>query len=164
MPIISALLARRLQLATLAEIGGEGDDLRAELGLQPLQDDGGVEPARIGKHHLLDVFPLRHAGPRLSMIPKAASFRTDHATRLWSLLRHGQAPDFRALIFRKGGADKRRTGFGQVEHWRWTEREGRRALLAGRRPLDYRLRQIRSRSHAFHSRHDHYSSSSRSPR
>ena len=48
------LLARRLQLLALAEIGGEGDDL-APIGLlQPFQDDRGVEPAGISEHHLLD--------------------------------------------------------------------------------------------------------------
>src|SRR5665254_17381 len=41
------LLARRLEFLALAEIGGEGDDLAAIGGLQPLQDDRGVEPARI---------------------------------------------------------------------------------------------------------------------
>ena len=60
MPIISALLPRRLELAALAEIGGEGDDLGAEFGLQPFQDDGGVEAAGIGEHDLLDVFCFRH--------------------------------------------------------------------------------------------------------
>src|SRR5690606_16399062 len=59
------LLARRLQLAALTEIGGEGHHLRAELRLEPFQDDRGVEPARIGKHHLLDVFPLGHGFPAL---------------------------------------------------------------------------------------------------
>ncbi len=54
------LLARRLELLALAEIGREGDDLRAVGALQPFEDDRGVEPARIGKHHLLDV---RHGNP-----------------------------------------------------------------------------------------------------
>ena len=47
------LLARRLELLALAEIGGEGHDLGAIFGLQPFQDDRGVEPARIGEHDLL---------------------------------------------------------------------------------------------------------------
>ena len=48
-------LPRRLELLALAEIGGEGHDL-ARIGLlQPFEDDRGVEPAGIGKHHLLDV-------------------------------------------------------------------------------------------------------------
>ena len=49
------LLARGLELLTLAEIGGEGHDLAAVGGLQPLQDDRGVEAAGIGEHHLLHV-------------------------------------------------------------------------------------------------------------
>src|SRR5262249_47295809 len=47
-----ALLARGLNLLALAEVGGEGDHLAAIRGLQPLQDDGGVEAAGIGQHHL----------------------------------------------------------------------------------------------------------------
>ena len=50
------LVARGRQLLALAEIGREGDDLGAVGLLQPLQDDRGVEPARIGEHHFL------HAG------------------------------------------------------------------------------------------------------
>ena len=55
------LLARGLELLALAEIGGEGHDLAAIGGLQPLQDDRCVEAARIGEHHLLDV--LAHENP-----------------------------------------------------------------------------------------------------
>src|SRR6185437_11337475 len=40
------LLARRLELLALAEIGGEGDNLAAIGGLQPLQDNRGIEPTR----------------------------------------------------------------------------------------------------------------------
>ena len=43
---------RRLDLLALAEIGGEGDDFGAIFGLQPFQDDRGVEPARISEHDL----------------------------------------------------------------------------------------------------------------
>ena len=53
------LLARRLQLLALAEIGGEGHHLGAVGRLQPLQDDRRVEAAGIGEHDLLDV---RHWG------------------------------------------------------------------------------------------------------
>ena len=45
----------RLDLLALAEVGGEGDDLRPVLGLQPLQDDRGVEAAGIGEDDFLDV-------------------------------------------------------------------------------------------------------------
>ncbi len=55
------LLAGRLQLAALSQIGGEGDNLRAILGLQPLEDDGGIEPARIGEDDFLDLL-LGHGG------------------------------------------------------------------------------------------------------
>jgi hypothetical protein len=46
------LLACRLEFFALAEIGGEGHHFGAEFGLQPFQDDRGVEAARIGKHDL----------------------------------------------------------------------------------------------------------------
>ena len=48
------LLARRLELLALAEIGGEGDDLAPIGFLKPFQDDRGVEPAGISEHHLFD--------------------------------------------------------------------------------------------------------------
>jgi hypothetical protein len=47
------LLARGLQLLALAEIGGEGHHLAAILGLQPFQDDRGVETAGIGENDFL---------------------------------------------------------------------------------------------------------------
>ncbi len=50
------LVARGLELLALAEVGREGDDLAAIGGLQPLENDRGVEPARIGEHDFLDVF------------------------------------------------------------------------------------------------------------
>ncbi len=56
------LLARGRQFLALAEIGGEGHDLAGVGLLQPFEDDGGVEPARIGEHHLLDVFAFGHEG------------------------------------------------------------------------------------------------------
>ena len=68
------LLARRLQFLALAEIGGEGHHLRAVGGLQPLEDDRGVEPAGIGKHDLLDVRHCR-GFPRRGIWPVAA-YRT----------------------------------------------------------------------------------------
>src|SRR6185437_698901 len=43
------------QLLALAEIGGEGHHLAAIGRLQPLQDDRGVEAARVGQHDLLDI-------------------------------------------------------------------------------------------------------------
>ena len=47
-------LARRSKLFALAEIGGEGHHLAARRGLQPLQDDRGIEPAGISQHDFLD--------------------------------------------------------------------------------------------------------------
>jgi hypothetical protein len=44
----------RLEFVALAEVGGEGHDLAGVGLLQPFEDDRGVEPARIGEHHLLD--------------------------------------------------------------------------------------------------------------
>ena len=62
-------LARRLELLALAEIGGEGDHLAAIGGLQPLQDDRGVEPARIGEHDLLELaFAMRCRPFRLTVL------------------------------------------------------------------------------------------------
>jgi hypothetical protein len=75
------LLARRLELVALAEIGSEGDDLATIRGLQPLQDDRGIEPARIGEHDLFHLalfgIALRHsavagdAGPPPGVVGKA---------------------------------------------------------------------------------------------
>ena len=48
------LFARRLELLALAEVGGEGHDLRAVFGLQPFENDRGVQPARIGEDDALD--------------------------------------------------------------------------------------------------------------
>ncbi len=56
------LCTRRTELFALAEIGGEGHDLAAIGRLQPLQDDGGVEPAGIGQDDLLDVALLVGSG------------------------------------------------------------------------------------------------------
>ena len=44
----------RLHLLSLADVGGEGDDLRVVAVLKPAQDDRGVEPAGVGEHDLLD--------------------------------------------------------------------------------------------------------------
>ena len=45
---------RGLDLLALAQVGGEGHDLCAQLGLQPLDDSGAVEPARVGQNDFLD--------------------------------------------------------------------------------------------------------------
>ena len=53
------LLAGGLQFAALAQVGGEGHDFGAIFGLQPFEDDRGVETARIGEDDFLH-FLLRH--------------------------------------------------------------------------------------------------------
>ena len=53
MPSNIGLFARRFELLALAEIGGEGHHFAAELGLQPLEDDRGIEAAGIGEHDFL---------------------------------------------------------------------------------------------------------------
>src|SRR3712207_6884196 len=50
----TTLFRSRLQLLPLAEIGRERHHLAPVGGLQPLQDDRGVKPARIGEHDLLN--------------------------------------------------------------------------------------------------------------
>ena len=47
--------ARRFNLFTLADIGGEGYNFGIVLILQPAQNDRGVEPARIGENDFFDV-------------------------------------------------------------------------------------------------------------
>ncbi len=74
------LLARRPQLLALAQVGGEGHHLRAVLGLQPLQDDGGVQPAGIGEHDLLDGTGVGH-GEILTTAGRARAFKGAWAAR-----------------------------------------------------------------------------------
>ena len=50
------LAAGGFEFLALAEIGGEGDDLAAVGGLQPAQDDAGVQAAGVGEHDLADRF------------------------------------------------------------------------------------------------------------
>ena len=47
------LLAGGFQFLALTKIGGKGDDLAAIFGLQPFQDDGCVQTARIGEDDFL---------------------------------------------------------------------------------------------------------------
>ncbi len=56
------LLAGRLQFAALAKIGREGHDFGLVFGLEPFEDDGGVEAAGIGEDDFLDFLP-GHDGP-----------------------------------------------------------------------------------------------------
>ena len=55
MPNLQRLLARRLEFFALADVGRERDDFGVVVVLQPLQDDGGVEAARVGEHDFLDI-------------------------------------------------------------------------------------------------------------
>ncbi len=59
-PKLQRLTPRRLQFLALAEIGGKGHDLAVIHVLQPLQDDRGIQAARIGQH---DFFDIRHNIP-----------------------------------------------------------------------------------------------------
>lgn len=51
---LQRLGTRRLEFLTLAEVGGEGHYLALVGVLQPLEDDRGVETARVGEHGFLD--------------------------------------------------------------------------------------------------------------
>ena len=53
------LLARRFQFLALTQIGGKGNDLAAIFGLQPFQDDRGVQTARIGENDFLRLLHQR---------------------------------------------------------------------------------------------------------
>lgn len=67
-------LARRFQLFALAEVSGEGHHFAIVGLLQPFQDDGGVEAARIGQHDLLDF--IRH-----DVVPRSDGDRIGHHVR-----------------------------------------------------------------------------------
>ena len=62
------LLARRLQLFALADVGGEGHHLALVGVLQPTEDDRGVEAAGIGQNDLLDA--AAHNGSREDYVTK----------------------------------------------------------------------------------------------
>jgi len=47
--------ARRLDLLALADVCGEGDHLALVVLFQPLEDDGGIQPPRVGEDDLLDL-------------------------------------------------------------------------------------------------------------
>ena len=91
MPSSQRLLARGLELLALAEIGGEGHHLAAIGGLQPFQDDRGVEPAGIGEHHLFHVAFGHGRGRRFAR--KAFKSRADY--RRNALPRKGGIKAFR---------------------------------------------------------------------
>ena len=47
-------LAHARKILRLPDVGGEGDDFTVVVLLQPVQDDGRIEPAAVGKTDLLD--------------------------------------------------------------------------------------------------------------
>ncbi len=69
------LAPRGFDFLALAEVGGEGHDLRIIFSLQPFEDDRGVKPARISEHDLH--FSVRHYfGSNIqSMAPRAVCIR-----------------------------------------------------------------------------------------
>ena len=55
------LLFQAVQLGALTHVAGNGDDLTVVVVfLQPGDDDGGIQAARVGQHNLLDVFLFLH--------------------------------------------------------------------------------------------------------
>ena len=56
---LQRLGARRLKLFPLAEVGRKGDHFALVHILQPLEDDRGIQTARIGQYNLLDVAHFR---------------------------------------------------------------------------------------------------------
>ncbi len=77
------LLARRLQLLALAEIGGERHHLAAVGRLQPLEDDGRVEPTGIGEDDLVDALLGHGFGFRTGRPIEAADFFSPTSCRRW---------------------------------------------------------------------------------
>ena len=67
--------ARRLELLALAQIGGEGHHGAAVPVLQPTQDHGRVEPARVCQNDLVDA--LCHCGPRSLVVAAPQRGRCD---------------------------------------------------------------------------------------
>ena len=61
---LEGLFVHAVQVVFLPDVGGHGDHLAAVIDLQPLEDDGGVQPAGIGEHHFLDVSLLSHESLR----------------------------------------------------------------------------------------------------
>ena len=68
------LLARRFQLFALTEVSGERHHLAAVFGLQPFQDDRGVEPARIGQNDFLGLEGGHRGAPTAKTVRGLVSF------------------------------------------------------------------------------------------
>ena len=56
----AGLLAGRLNLFALPQIGGEGHDFTTIGLLKPLHDDAGIQPARIGEDNAVDLLLVSH--------------------------------------------------------------------------------------------------------
>src|SRR3546814_6939554 len=77
---------RRLEFLALPQVGGEGHHLAAIGDLQPLQDDAGIEAARIGKDDALE--GLGHDAPLARGKTRARQRRSEeHTSELQSLMR-----------------------------------------------------------------------------
>ena len=57
----TGLLARRFNLFALAKVGGKGHDFALISGLQPLENDAGIKPARISENDAVDL--VCHGNP-----------------------------------------------------------------------------------------------------
>ena len=69
------LLSRLFDLFSLADVGGESDDLCPVARLEPVQDYRGVEPTRIGQYHLVDLgsSPCGHGSSNMKRSGRCAS-------------------------------------------------------------------------------------------
>ena len=117
------LAAGRLELLALAEVGGEGHHLGAVGGLQPLEDDRGVEPAGVGENDLLDVghrlLPLREGGRGRRLIGRGRRRRQAALDSTQCQAAASGARSASDVQFEGGRADVRSRGLllavGQVE-------------------------------------------------
>src|SRR5262249_10480356 len=105
-------LPRRLELLALAEVGRERHDFAVIGRAQPLEDDGGVEPARIGEHH----FPDRGCGHALLTAEMAApgfvvAGRPSGVAVTMRLTRYRSRPGARPA---PAAASAARKGFGPI--------------------------------------------------
>ena len=89
MPNFSAFGARRFEFLALAEVGGEGHHLALIGILQPLEDDRGIQAARIGETAFFTIFSV--GGP-FPLSPKAGSSRPFNSQR---------PRDYRVLLSRR---------------------------------------------------------------
>lgn len=91
------LLAGRFKFFALAEIGGKGHDFRAQFRLKPLQDDRGVEAARIGENDFLNVFPLAHNSLPSDAVAVGAELQQIYPQVFYQLPSRVQADELRLI-------------------------------------------------------------------